>query len=101
MKIINMNGYSKEELLAFKPYIYRNLLESMQNIIVAMKKLNIRFTNDLSQKYAEMVTSFEMSNSSVFPSVLSEAISYLWIESGIRNLFDKLSQVNYVIDSAP
>lgn len=34
------------------------------------------------------------------PQKVCEAIGYLWIESGIRNYFDRLRQVSYVIDSA-
>lgn len=42
MKIIHQNGYSHAELLMFRPTIYRNLLESAEAIVQAMRKLDIQ-----------------------------------------------------------
>lgn len=42
MKIIHQNGYSHTELLMFRPTIYRNLLESAEAIVLAMRKLDIQ-----------------------------------------------------------
>ena len=45
MKIIHQNGYTKEELMAYRTTIYRNLLESAQNILAAMVKIGIDCQN--------------------------------------------------------
>jgi hypothetical protein len=42
MKIIHQNGYSHSELLMFRPTIYRNLLESAEAVVLAMRKLDIQ-----------------------------------------------------------
>ncbi|CAG7854906.1 Guanine nucleotide-binding protein alpha-3 subunit [Serendipita indica DSM 11827] len=42
MKIIHQNGYSHAELLMFRPTIYRNLLESAEAAVLAMRKLDIQ-----------------------------------------------------------
>ncbi|KAG8810388.1 Guanine nucleotide-binding protein alpha-2 subunit [Serendipita sp. 399] len=42
MKIIHQNGYSHAELLMFRPTIYRNLLESAESVVLAMRKLDIQ-----------------------------------------------------------
>lgn len=42
MKIIHQNGYSHAELLMFRPTIYRNLLESAEAVVLAMRKLDIQ-----------------------------------------------------------
>jgi hypothetical protein len=42
MKIIHQNGYSHPELLMFRPTIYRNLLESAEAVVLAMRKLDIK-----------------------------------------------------------
>lgn len=40
MKILHQNGYSKDELLEYKPYVYRNALECIKMIINAIIDLN-------------------------------------------------------------
>jgi guanine nucleotide-binding protein subunit alpha len=45
MKIIHQNGYSCEELLAFRPLIWKNLLESGRDVIQAMAKFNLQPIN--------------------------------------------------------
>jgi len=42
MKIIHQNGYSREELLAFRPFIWKNLLESGRDVVQAMAKFNLQ-----------------------------------------------------------
>lgn len=42
MKIIHQNGYTPDELLMFRPTIYRNLLESAEAVVLAMRKLDIQ-----------------------------------------------------------
>jgi guanine nucleotide-binding protein G(i) subunit alpha len=38
MKIIHQNGYTKEELALYRITVYKNLVDSAQAIIFAMKK---------------------------------------------------------------
>ena len=45
MKIIHQNGYSREELLAFRPLIWKNLLESGRDVIQALAKFNLQPLN--------------------------------------------------------
>lgn len=41
MKIIHQNGYSKDELLSFRGVIYKNVLDSAQALIMAMRKIGV------------------------------------------------------------
>ena len=41
MKIIHQNGYTREELLAFRPLIWKNLLESARDVVLALAKFNL------------------------------------------------------------
>jgi guanine nucleotide-binding protein subunit alpha len=43
MKIINMNGYSTEELFTYRSIIYRNVVECAQTLIHAMAKLELSY----------------------------------------------------------
>lgn len=38
MKIMYQGGFSRQELLTYRPTIYKNLLDSAQAIILAMRK---------------------------------------------------------------
>ena len=42
MKIIHQNGYSREELLAFRPLIWKNLIESGRDVVQALAKFNLQ-----------------------------------------------------------
>lgn len=41
MKIIHQNGYTRDELLAFRPLIWKNLLESARDVVQALGKFNL------------------------------------------------------------
>lgn len=41
MKIIHLNGYTPQALLFFRTVVYKNLVESAQDLILAMKKLGV------------------------------------------------------------
>jgi guanine nucleotide-binding protein subunit alpha len=43
MKIINLNGYSSDELFAWRATVYRNVVESAQALIQAMTKLGVNY----------------------------------------------------------
>jgi G-protein alpha subunit len=102
MKIIHGSGYSKEELLYFKKDLYRNLLEAMQQTIVAMSKLSIQFHSYEALTASQAVLHSRPNDfDEAFPPQLLEYILFLWNESGLKPLFDKLSQISYVLCSAP
>jgi hypothetical protein len=41
MKIIHQNGFTRDELLEYRPTIYKNLVDSAQAIILQLRKLQI------------------------------------------------------------
>ena len=49
MKIIHQNGYSRDELVSFRPTIYKNALESVQLLVSAMRRLSVGFVNPLNE----------------------------------------------------
>jgi guanine nucleotide-binding protein subunit alpha len=46
MKMIYMNGYSTEELLTYRSNIYRNVIESIKQILIAMERINAEISNE-------------------------------------------------------
>lgn len=41
MKIIHQNGFTTEELMTFRPIIYRNTIDSAQAIVIQMRNMNV------------------------------------------------------------
>ena len=41
MKIIHQNGYTPEELAVFRIVVYRNLVDSAKDVVLAMKKVGV------------------------------------------------------------
>ena len=59
MKIIHQNGFTQEELLTYRMTIYRNLVDSAQAIILAMRKIGVecetpcnRVSNECSERFS-------------------------------------------------
>ncbi|KAI9202943.1 guanine nucleotide binding protein, alpha subunit [Polychytrium aggregatum] len=102
MKIIHQSGYSKEELLTFRPTIYRNIIDSTQAILQAVKKFGLTYTNNdcerLEKKYAGLRIEHD-SNFRITPEI-SEDLSQLWADPTVVQLMDRSSEF-YIIDSAP
>lgn len=41
MKIIHQNGYTPDELAVFRLVVYKNLVDSAKDVILAMKKVGV------------------------------------------------------------
>jgi guanine nucleotide-binding protein G(i) subunit alpha len=48
MKIIHQNGYTKEELAHYRITVYKNLIDSAQAIVYAMKKFQFEPQNPIN-----------------------------------------------------
>ena len=49
MKIIHQNGFTNEELMSYRPTIYRNTVDSAQAIVLAMRKINVDCISPLNR----------------------------------------------------
>lgn len=105
MKMIHNGGFPPEEIAEYRRDVFRNISEAMQQVLQAMDNLSIRFTGDVaeeSRRWAEYIKNNELDWTGMdqLPSEFVQAINFLWIESGIKTLYDKLIHFSYVIDSA-
>lgn len=48
MKIINQNGYSKDELRSWRTIVYKNLIESAQTLEQAIRTFDLKFDNSVN-----------------------------------------------------
>lgn len=108
MKIIHQGGYSEEERCRFKAEIFRNVVEGMQQVLQGMSRLGVRFGDDSSHRaesecHAHFISQLELHYDGLdqLPYEVVMAVKFLWVESGLKYLFDRLIHVSYVIDSAP
>ncbi|KAI6101041.1 guanine nucleotide binding protein, alpha subunit [Pisolithus croceorrhizus] len=80
MKIIHQNGFTNEELMTYRPTIYRNTLDSAQAIVLAMRKINVDCVNPLNRENVDKILDYRVdaSPSFVFSSDIAKAIHDLW-----------------------
>lgn len=102
MKVIHQNGYSRDEMIAFRPAVFRNIRQGIEQVIQAAQKLNL--TTILSQAVSAIKTtrecSFDPETATTIPKQFVDAVNYIWLESGVKTIFDQLAHASYVFDSA-
>ncbi|WVO15240.1 guanine nucleotide-binding protein subunit alpha [Cryptococcus depauperatus] len=101
MKIIHQNGYSKEELFEFKSVVHKNVLDSAQALIMAMRKIGVDPEDANNRSYADRILEYRMDaevNASL-PSDILFNIEALWYDPVIPSVMDRSSEF-YLLDSA-
>ena len=101
MKIIHQNGYTRDELLVYRTTIYRNLLESAQAIVLAMRKIGVDPVLPPNREHAEAIMDYkvEQSPNFSFSEDIAQAIHQLWQDPIIPKIMDHSSEL-YLMDSA-
>ncbi|ADV23800.1 G-protein alpha-subunit [Cryptococcus gattii WM276] len=101
MKIIHQNGYSKDELLSFRGVIYKNVLDSAQALIMAMRKIGVDPEDVNNRAYADRILEYRMDAdlNAVIPSEILYNIDSLWHDPVIPSVMDRSSEF-YLMDSA-
>ncbi|KAI7895671.1 G-protein alpha subunit [Mucor mucedo] len=103
MKIINQNGYSKDELRSWKVIVYRNLIESAQTLIQAMTDLGLTFDDSSNNEHANVVTSYQFpgGNSIQLDTSVIDAIENVWSDPKTKSCIQERVSEFYLMDSAP
>ncbi|KAM9393658.1 guanine nucleotide-binding protein G(o) subunit alpha-like [Pholidichthys leucotaenia] len=86
IKIIHCNGFSKQELISFKPAILDNLLTSMKMVLLGMGTLRIDLGNKENTKHAACILSCSQclgGDQELLPFV-AHALCALWGDQGVR-----------------
>jgi len=89
MKIINQNGYSTDERLAFKPLILDNTIESLKEILKAMPRLKINLNNqdrinDVVKLFEVNVDDIEEINNEIYG-----IMKRLWTDVGVKSCYSR------------
>ncbi|CAG8635233.1 886_t:CDS:2, partial [Ambispora gerdemannii] len=102
MKIIHQNGYTKEELALYRITVYKNLIDSAQAIVHALKKFTFVPRDPVNELFAEKILDYYVESDPTFqlsPEIV-EAIESVWQDDIMREVMDKRSHF-YLMDSAP
>ncbi|ORY95523.1 heterotrimeric G-protein alpha subunit, GPA3-like protein [Syncephalastrum racemosum] len=100
MKIIHQNGYSKQELESWRPAVYNNLMESVQDIINGLKRYDISFENEKNEYHAHRVAEYRPSEGNMSSDLAAAAYS-IWKDPAVARLLEMESSDFYLMDSAP
>ncbi|XP_066560676.1 guanine nucleotide binding protein (G protein) alpha v1 [Amia ocellicauda] len=86
MKIIHSHGFTKQELISFKPAVLDNLLTSMKFVLHGMGVLRINLASNKNKVHAHSVLScgrcFD-EDQVLFPFI-AHALRCLWADQGVR-----------------
>ncbi|KAI8370443.1 heterotrimeric G protein alpha subunit A [Radiomyces spectabilis] len=102
MKIIHQNGYTTDELRAWKHTVYKNLIDSAKDIISTAHKLELSFTTllevdmDVIREYTLSAEPFHE-----FSESIVNAIDKLWNDPVMTECLERGSSQFYIMDSAP
>ncbi|XP_036945286.1 guanine nucleotide-binding protein G(o) subunit alpha-like isoform X1 [Acanthopagrus latus] len=86
IKIIHSHGFSRQELLSFKPAVLDNLLTSMKFVLRGMGMLRVNLANKNNKMHARSILSCSQclgDDQELLPFV-AHAFCALWADQGVR-----------------
>ncbi len=101
MKIIHQNGYTREELLVYRNTVYKNLVESGQAIVLAMRKIGVDPVFPDNREHVDRILDYKVETipSYTIDEEIAFAIHHLWQDPIIPKIMDHSSEF-YLMDSA-
>ncbi|RXW17752.1 hypothetical protein EST38_g8101 [Candolleomyces aberdarensis] len=104
MKIIHKNGFSEAEFTEYRPVVYKNVLDSAQQVVLYMRKTGIECVEYSNRALAEKILDYrldmEAGSGPYFSPEIAEAIHQLWKDPIIPKIMDEHSSDFYLMDSA-
>ncbi|KAM0793267.1 guanine nucleotide-binding protein subunit alpha [Microbotryomycetes sp. NB124-2] len=115
MKIIHQNGYSRDEMLLFRLTIYKNVIDSAQTLVLALRRFKMEPIESINRAFAEQIAEYRLeadsyssspsltgspttSGTGLSPEIV-DAIDSLWHDPIIPSVLDRSSEF-YLMDSA-
>ncbi|XP_039466761.1 guanine nucleotide-binding protein G(o) subunit alpha-like [Oreochromis aureus] len=86
IKIIHNHGFSKQELINFKPAVLDNLLTSMKTVLQGMGTLRINLANKQNKDHARSILSCSqcLGDDQELLPFMAHAFCALWSDQGVR-----------------
>lgn len=100
MKILNLNGFSKEEIISFKPIIRKNLIEALNTVLHSMKLLSLELSSkEANQRFQEVCQVYEHKNDKQTLQDLKRIMLILLNDKGVIECITRSHEI-YLQDSA-
>ncbi|SCU84394.1 LADA_0D01464g1_1 [Lachancea dasiensis] len=105
LKILHQNGFSNEELMEYRPFIYDNILETGKDIVKARLRFEVPLEDDseLNDDDLQEVLNFQPQATQLveFPSNMKEILVRLWSLSSTQEMLTGEHRSSfYLMDSA-
>ncbi|KAG7095899.1 guanine nucleotide-binding protein subunit alpha [Marasmius oreades] len=102
MRIIHKNGFPDKERATFRSIVYRNVLDSAQAIVLAMRRLDIQCTKSENRPLAEKIIDYQLDEKNNFAlgPEIANAIHQFWQDPVIAKVIDEHGSTFYLMDSA-
>ncbi|KZT27182.1 heterotrimeric G protein alpha subunit [Neolentinus lepideus HHB14362 ss-1] len=109
MKIIHQDGFTKDELDAYRCTVYQNLLDSAQAVVLALRKFGMDCEVMQNRANTDRILDYKIENSPAFffSDDIAQAVHDLWRDPVIPKLMEHSSDfylmdnASYFFDSAP
>ncbi|KAF8311283.1 G-protein alpha subunit [Clavulina sp. PMI_390] len=101
MKILHQNGFTEDELHVWRAVVNKNLVDSAQAIVLAMRTLNVDPENGANRTFAQQILDFTLSNDPAYtlPSSFADAVESVWQDPVMQTVLDHQTEY-YLMDSA-
>nr|BAC20192.1 G protein alpha subunit [Helicobasidium mompa]BAC20193.1 G protein alpha subunit [Helicobasidium mompa] len=102
MKIIHQNGYTRDELVLFKATVFKNVVDSAQAIVLALRKFRMDPVEPVNRMYADRIMEYrvDLDMGIGLSQDVVRSIESLWHDPIIPSVLDRGSEF-YLMDSAP
>jgi len=98
MKIINMDGFTDEDIKQARELVFKNTVDSIQALIMACKELKIPFgSTEIHSKADELMA---IDSSDVIPMSIANDIFEVWKDTGCQSAKKRENEF-HLLDSAP
>ncbi|PWN93526.1 guanine nucleotide-binding protein alpha-3 subunit [Acaromyces ingoldii] len=102
MKIIHQNGYNTDELMVYRLTVIKNLVDSAQAIVLALRKFALEPERPENRENADLILQYRVDAdpNMILDAEVSRAIESLWQDAVIAQVMERTSEF-YLMDSAP
>ncbi|KAI0267852.1 G-protein alpha subunit [Gloeopeniophorella convolvens] len=102
MKIMHQSGYTFDELLAFRPLVWKTLLESARDVVQALAKFDLEPINLVNKANRERILAYQLATENprfYFSPDIAQAVQAMWADEIIPALMEHSSEF-HLMDNA-
>ncbi|KAL0096550.1 G protein alpha subunit [Phycomyces blakesleeanus] len=102
MKIIHQNGFTTEELMAWRPAVFKNVIESIHAVVNSMAKYGYTYQDPDNEYYAQRAIEYPLTDyHQAMEGELATSINRLWADPSVHKMLDEKGNRFYLMDAAP